>query len=46
MTDDVKLAEILEFLADLSLNGPTFEIAVAALRLQNELEKEFGENFL
>jgi hypothetical protein len=35
--DDAKLAELLETLVDLSLDGETFEICLAALRLQSEL---------
>lgn len=38
--NDVKLNEFLEKLADLSLNGENFEIALAALKLQTAL-KEF-----
>ena len=44
--DDVKLRELLEILADLSLNGETFEIAHAALRLQTELVNAYGNNLL
>ncbi len=44
--DDVKLRELLEILADLSLNGETFEIALAALRLQTELVNAYGNNLL
>lgn len=44
--NDVELSELLEFLADLSLNGETFEIARAALRLQTELLNEYGDNLL
>lgn len=43
---DVELAELLEILADLSLNAETFEIARAALRLQTELLNEYGNNLL
>ena len=35
--DDAKLAELLETLADLSLEGETFQICQAALRLQTVL---------
>jgi len=35
--DEVKLKELLEILADLSLEGETFGICLAALRLQTEL---------
>ena len=43
---DVELSELLDFLADLSLNAETFEIARAALRLQTRLLKEYGDNLL
>ena len=43
---DVELSELLEFLADLSLNAETFEIVRAALRLQTRLLKEYGNNLL
>jgi hypothetical protein len=39
----VKFHELLEILADLSLNGETFEIAHAALRLQTELVNTYGD---
>lgn len=35
------LYDLLDLLADLSLNAPTFEIALAALRLQTMLKEEF-----
>lgn len=35
---DVELAEFLDFLADLSLNGENFEVCLAALRLQVALK--------
>lgn len=44
--NDVLLSEILDFLADLSLNAPNFEVARAALRLQSYLLSEYGENLL
>jgi hypothetical protein len=37
--DYIELSEILEFLADLTLDAPTPEIAVAALRLQTALSQ-------
>jgi len=37
---DVALSEFLDFLADLSVNGETFEICLSALKLQGAL-KEF-----
>jgi hypothetical protein len=44
--DDVFLTEIDDFLAVLSLEAETLEIARLALRLQAELKKTYGENFL
>ena len=44
--NDVELAEFLEILADLSLEAETFEVALAALRLQTELKNLYGDNFL
>jgi hypothetical protein len=35
----MKKTEFLNFLADLTLNAPTFEVALAALKLQTELQK-------
>ena len=43
---DAELIELLAFLADLSLNAETFEIARDALRLQTRLLKEYGNNLL
>ena len=40
--NDVVLAELLEVLADLTIDGPTFEVASAALRLQTELINFYG----
>jgi len=37
---DVEFSEFLDFLADLSVNGETFEICLSALKLQTAL-KEF-----
>lgn len=42
--DDAKLTELLETLADLSLEGETFRICLAALRLQTELLKHYEPN--
>lgn len=44
--DDVKLSELLDTLADLTLNAETFEIALAALRLQTLLRESYGNNLL
>lgn len=44
--DDVFLAEMDDFLAILSLEAETMEIALLALRLQSALKKTYGENFL
>jgi hypothetical protein len=41
--NDVVLAELLDILAELTLEGPNFEVALAALRLQTELKKAYGE---
>jgi hypothetical protein len=35
--DYIEISELLEILADLSLNAPNFEIAEAALKLQTQL---------
>lgn len=35
---DAKLAELLDTLADLSLNGYNFEVCLAALKLQTALK--------
>jgi hypothetical protein len=40
--NDVILNELLEVLADLTLEGPNFEVALAALRLQTELINFYG----
>ena len=37
--DEAQLKSLLETLADLSLDGETFEICLAALRLQTELQE-------
>jgi hypothetical protein len=39
--DYIELSELLEFLADLTLDAPTDEIALAALRLQTSLQKYY-----
>ena len=44
--NDSELAEFLDFLADLSLNGETFEVCLSALKLQTALKELYGENFL
>lgn len=44
--DDVKLAELLETLADLSVEGETPEIALLALKLQVALTEVYGDNLL
>jgi len=43
---DVNLNELIEILADLSLNGETFEIARSALALQTALLEVYGDNLL
>ena len=43
---DVKLNELLETLAELSLEGESFEIALAALKLQTLLKAHYGDNLL
>lgn len=42
--DDPKLKELLETLANLSLEGENFRICLAALRLQTELLKHYEPN--
>jgi hypothetical protein len=44
--DDVKLMELMELLGDLSLEAETLEMAIMALKLQNLIKTEYGENFL
>jgi hypothetical protein len=41
--DDVALGEFLEFLGDLSLEGETFEICLAALKLQSALKEIYPQ---
>ena len=36
--DYIELSELLEYLADLTLDAPSFEIAVGALKLQTALQ--------
>lgn len=43
---DVELSELLDFLADLSLNAEDFEVAKSALKLQTLLLNAYGDNFL
>lgn len=44
--DDVKLAELLEILGELSVEGETFEVCLYALKLQVELKRLYGNNLL
>lgn len=44
--NDAELSDFLDILATLSLEAETFEVALAALRLQTELKSLYGENFL
>ena len=44
--DDVKLAELLEILGELSVEGETFEVCLHALKLQVELKRLYGNNLL
>ena len=39
--DYIELSELLEYLADLSLEAPDFETALAALKLQSALQKYY-----
>lgn len=41
--DDIEYKSFIEFLADLSLDGETFEIALAALKLQTALTEYYGK---
>ena len=41
--DDVALSEFLEFLGDLSLEGESFEICLAALKLQSALKEIYPQ---
>ena len=42
---DVEFNEFLEFLGDLSVNGESFEIALAALKLQTALKEYYGNPY-
>jgi hypothetical protein len=46
MFTDSELSEFLDKLADLSLEGETFEICLYALKLQTALKEIYGDNFL
>ena len=46
MFTDTELAEFLDKLAELSLEGETFEICLSALKLQTALKEVYGENLL
>lgn len=39
--DYIDLSELLEFLADLSVEGETFEICLSALQLQTRIQKYY-----
>lgn len=41
LENDVVLSEFLDLLADLSVNGETFEICLAALKLQSALKETY-----
>lgn len=41
--NDVVLNEFLEFLGDLSIEGETFEICLAALKLQSALKEIYPQ---
>lgn len=41
--NDVVLGEFLEFLGDLSIEGETFEICLAALKLQSALKEIYPQ---
>lgn len=43
---DCELNDFLEFLGDLSLEGETFEICLAALKLQTSLKQYYAENLI
>lgn len=43
---DSELAEFLDFLANLTVCGETFEICLAALKLQVALKEAYGENLI
>ena len=39
--DYIELSELLNFLADLSVEGETFEICLSALQLQTRIQKYY-----
>lgn len=39
--DYIEISELLEFLADLTLDAPTFEIAESALKLQTAIQNYY-----
>jgi hypothetical protein len=39
--DYIELSELLDFLADLTLDAPDFETALGALKLQSALQKYY-----
>lgn len=43
--NDLEFNEFLEFLADLSVYGETFEIALSALKLQTALKEFYGNPY-
>ena len=43
--NDLEFIEFLDFLAELSVNGETFEIALRALKLQSTLIKVYGRPY-
>jgi hypothetical protein len=43
--NDLEFNEFLEFLAELSVNGETFEIALSALKLQTALKGFYGNPY-
>lgn len=43
---DSEFRSFIDFLADLSLDGPNFEVCLAALRLQTVLLSVYGDKTL
>lgn len=43
--NDLELSEFLDFLADLSVNGESFEICLYALKLQTVLKDFYGNPY-
>jgi len=43
--NDLDFSEFLDFLAELSVNGETFEIALSALKLQTALKEFYGNPY-